>query len=432
MKQKFVCVECGYKTPKWFGKCISCGSYGTIEEINEKKTVKIDVSVNMQPISEITVSDQVRIKTGENSIDEVFGGGIVPGSLSLVAGAPGIGKSTMLLQIAKSIANGGKVIYFSAEESLGQIKLRADRLNIDENNLIISDAHDTDYIASVIESKRPLAAIVDSIQTVSSANISAVTGSVNQLRYSTNRFLETAKKNNIPVMIVGHVTKGGLIAGPKLLEHMVDAVLIVEETGGYKILRAIKNRFGAIDQTAIMQMTENGLIVLDSPEGIFLGDAIDAPGIARSITIKGNQPLAIEIESLVSPYGIGKSTAIGFDTNRLIMLSAIIEKQLKMKILGNDLYLNITGGVSVDETAVDLAVCASIISAIRNEPINMNYAFIGEVGLAGEVRLVKSMERRMASAARLGFTDIFVPQANLKTDVFLHKIKFLDELAGYI
>ncbi len=432
MKTKFICTECGYRTSKWFGRCASCGAYGTLEEFSEKKEKKPIASANIKPVSEIIISDQIRIRTGEKSIDEVFGGGIVPGSLSLVAGAPGIGKSTMLLQIAKAVADKGKVIYFSAEESVGQVKLRAERLNINCKNLLISDASDTDYIVSIVESKKPVMAIVDSIQTVSSANISAVTGSVNQLRYSTDCFLEAAKKNNIPIVIVGHITKGGLIAGPKLLEHMVDAVLIMEEAGGYKVLRAVKNRFGAIDQTSIMQMGENGLRALERPEGIFLGKAIEAPGIARSLTIKGNQPLAVEIESLVSPYGIGKSTAIGFDTNRLIMLSAIIEKQLMMKILGHDLYLNVTGGVSIDETATDLAVCASIISSIQNKRINTNYVFIGEVGLAGEVRSTKSMERRIASAVRLGFTDIIMPDSELVSSANLHKIKFLNELPDYI
>lgn len=433
MRKRFACSKCSHIFPQWYGRCPSCDEYGSIKEYQDtEKSNKSYVSIIKRPIDDINIDNQKRIGTGAKPIDIVFGGGIVPGSLILIAGAPGVGKSTMLLQMAKSIAKLGKVIYFSAEESLGQIKLRANRLKIVEKNLFISDSRDTDAIASNIANDKPTIVIIDSIQTVSSRNIAGITGSVNQLRYSTDKFLEVAKGNNIPIVIVGHITKGGLIAGPKLLEHMVDTVLLVEEAGEYKLLRAIKNRFGAIDQTAIMQMTGNGLAVLENPEGIFLGDKINASGIVRSITIKGSQPLAVEIESLVSPYGIGKSRAIGFDVNRAIMLSAIIEKQLNLKISEHDTYLNVTGGVNIDEIGVDLAVCAAVISSMKNKPLNLNYAFIGEVGLAGEIRPVQSIERRVIAASRLGFTDLLVPNINITSDIAIHKIRFLNDLISYI
>ncbi len=433
MRKKFICSKCGHIFPQWYGRCPSCDEYSSIKVYeNINKPNESHISITKKSVTDINIDTQIRIRTGEKPIDAVFGGGIVPGSLVLIAGAPGVGKSTILLQIARFIAEKGKVIYFSAEESLGQIKLRADRLKINEEALFISDSRDTDAIASNISGDKPTAAIIDSIQTVSSRNIAGITGSVNQLRYSTEKFLEVAKDNNIPIIIVGHITKGGLIAGPKLLEHMVDTVLLVEETGEYKLLRATKNRFGTIDQTAIMQMGENGLTVLENPEGIFLGDKINASGIVRSVTIKGSQPLAVEIESLVSPYGIGKSRAIGFDVNRAIMLSAIIEKRLNIKISEHDTYLNVTGGVSIDEIGVDLAVCAAIISSIKNKPLNLNYAFIGEVGLAGEIRPVQSIERRINAALRLGFTDLVLPNISITSKVALHKIRFLNDLIGYI
>lgn len=429
-KTTYICRECGYKSPKWLGKCPSCNSWNTMDETlvtPEKKTSAVASLVREsagsarmpKKISEVTANSETRYKTGLKELDRVLGGGIVRGSLILVGGDPGIGKSTLLLQICQSVGERKKILYVSGEESEGQIKIRAERLGVASDNLYLVSETDVSTIIECINSVKPDVVIIDSIQTMNRDDISSAAGSVPQVREATNSFMRIAKTLGIAFFIVGHVTKEGAIAGPRVLEHMVDCVLYFEGDRQltFRILRAVKNRFGSTNEIGVFEMRDVGLIEVENPSAMLLeGRNADISGSAIVCAMEGSRGVMAEIQALVTTTGFGnpRRMANGIDLYRLLLLIAVLEKRARMNLSNSDVYLNIAGGLKIDETAVDLGICAAVAASQSDIPLPSDMIFIGEVGLGGELRGVSQLEKRISEAAKLGFTSAIVPKQSLK------------------
>lgn len=426
-KTLYFCQQCGYESPKWQGKCPSCQEWNTFVEekvvtgVKGKSTTsKRDETLNVPaPISEVGISDVSRLVTDDHEINRVLGGGIVPGSVVLLAGEPGIGKSTLLLQLCLSFKD-QTILYVSGEESLQQIRLRSERINKDYNEgLYLYAETSTEKIVKHIKTLSPVLVIIDSIQTLHSPWIESSPGSVGQIRQSTDDLIRIAKEKHIPVILVGHITKEGSIAGPKVLEHMVDTVLQFEGDRHltYRILRTLKNRFGSTAELGIYEMRGDGMRQVNNPSEILISQKSgDLTGVAIGATLEGNRPLLIEIQSLVSTatYNTPQRSSTGFDQKRLNMLLAVLEKRAGYQFLMQDVFLNMAGGIKVEDPAVDLAICMSLISSLDDLALDERYCFAAEIGLGGELRGVNRLEQRIAEAAKLGFKKIFVSAFALK------------------
>lgn len=425
IKNVYVCQECGYESPKWLGRCPGCNGWSTlVEEITtSKKTstrLKKDSDINPITLNNIGIDEEQRILTGANELDRVLGGGIVKGSLILVGGDPGIGKSTLLLQMCQYIGESGyKILYASGEESIRQIKMRADRLGVSTNNLFLFSETNIDLIEGVIMKSTPDLVIIDSIQTVFREDISSAPGSVSQVREATSALMKISKGNHISVVIVGHVTKEGSIAGPRVLEHMVDTVLYFEgeRHATYRILRAVKNRFGSTNEIGVFEMLDKGLVEVKNPSELMLsGRPFNVPGSVVSCSMEGTRPMLVEVQALVSftNFGMPRRTATGIDYNRVVMLMAVLEKRVGMQLISYDSYVNLAGGIRVSEPALDLGVTASIASSFKDQIINPNTVVFGEVGLTGEIRGITMAEKRVMECAKMGFKTCVIPKTNLK------------------
>ena len=422
-KTSFFCQHCGYMSPKWLGKCPSCNGWNCFAEelVSEPESgSRNEMQFNSQPmsISEIPADEGERTLTGLAEIDRVLGGGIVGGSAILIGGEPGIGKSTLMLQVMKNLAqNGRKVLYVSGEESAHQIKLRSNRIGATASDLLVLVEVSLQKILEQIKKIEPAIVVIDSIQTVYSGDLMSAPGSVGQVRESSSRLILSAKKNGIPVFLIGHVTKDGSIAGPKVLEHMVDTVLYFEGDSGhaYRIIRSIKNRFGPTNEIGVFEMQDKGLKEVPNPSAFFLAERPqNAPGSVVVASLEGTRPILVEIQALVSPSNLGmpRRTAIGVDHNRVSLLVAVLDKICGLHLGGSDIFINVAGGVRVEEPAVDLGVVAAMASSFLDRPVDARTVILGEVGLTGEVRAVSQMEVRVKEAARLGFNRCIVPKTS--------------------
>lgn len=428
VKTQFVCNNCGYASPKFLGRCPNCGKWNTLVEermsdpkAERKSRVSFD-GKHTQPqlISDVAMHEEPRVKTGMEELNRVLGGGVVDGSLVLIGGDPGIGKSTLLLQLSGQLAETQrKVLYVSGEESASQIKMRAERLKVNSERFYLYPETDMSSVRAVIEELHPEYVIIDSVQTMQEPDIESAVGSVSQIREITAELMQIAKTNNITIFIVGHVTKGGAIAGPKILEHMVDTVLYFEGDlhHTYRILRAVKNRFGSTNELGIFEMREEGLREVANPSEIFLEERLkDASGSAIVVSMEGTRPILVEIQALITPtiFGNAQRTASGLDRNRVSLIMAVLEKRAKLTLQNQDAYLKAAGGVKLDEPAIDLALAISIVSSFKNQGTRPTDSFVGEIGLTGEIRRVNRIEQRVAEAQKLGFKRILIPKNNLK------------------
>lgn len=439
----FECQHCGFQSTKWLGKCPNCGAWDSFIELTQeqqasiKETIRATTSQSKaKPITEIEHDDITRFSSGDNEFDLVLGGGIVPGSLTLIGGSPGVGKSTLLLKIAGNLANSGRnILYVSGEESNGQIKLRANRLNANNQNLFLLSEISLESIFDEFLKQHYDAVIIDSIQTIYSSTLSSAPGSVSQVREITFELMRKAKDNNIAIFIIGHITKEGSIAGPRVLEHMVDTVLYFEGEASKEIrmLRGFKNRFGSTSEIGIFEMTQNGLISAKDISSRFFNRSKSQAGSALTVAIEGSRALILEVQALVtdSTYPNPKRSATGFDTNRLNMLLALLEKKLDLPLNQYDVFINISGGIKVKESSADLAVIAAIISSFRNRPISKESVFIGEVSLTGEIKDIYSNEVRLKEADAQGFKKAIIAKRPQKLQLGI-KTYEVDEVAKMI
>ena len=424
-KTHFVCQSCGYQVPKWLGKCPGCQEWNTFieEQVVEEKAPERDLlgfeaGAIPTPLSEVVREEKDRLQIGIGEFDRVLGGGIVFGSVILVGGDPGIGKSTLLLQMMSCLASKGeKVLYISGEESLQQTKIRAERLGVSSDGLFVVSETSLEKILQDIQTLKPSTVVVDSIQTIYSPDLPSTPGSISQVREASSRLLYLAKHLSIPIFLVGHVTKEGFIAGPKVLEHMVDTVLYIEgeATHAFRILRAVKNRYGSTNEIGVFEMKDSGLVEVLSPSEFFLSERTQPiSGSVVMPSIEGSRPILIELQALVvpTPFGIPRRTAQGVDVNRVSLLVAVMEKRLGVHLNNQDIFLNIVGGMKVEEPATDLGVIAAIASNFKDKLIDPEIVVFGEVGLGGEVRGVNQPEVRVKEAARLGFKRCLLPQQN--------------------
>ena len=426
IKSVYICSQCGYESPKWYGKCPSCSEWNTMnEEIVDKssstvqKTKRVSTYTRPVSINSIDTTDEQRYFTGSKELDRVLGGGIVKGSLVLLGGDPGIGKSTILLQICNNLGNELKILYVSGEESRRQLKLRAERLGVNNENTFIMTETDIEIIVEEIKTEKPDLVMIDSIQTMNLTALNSSPGSVTQVRECTNLLMHTAKGLDIPIIVVGHVNKEGSIAGPKVLEHIVDSVLYFEgdKQMSYRILRAVKNRYGSTNEIGVFQMTDKGLTEVENPSMMLLsGRPHNVSGSCVACTMEGTRPLLAEIQALVSTSGYGnpRRMSTGYDYNRLALIIAVLEKRAGYYFSNSDTYVNIVGGLRLDEPAVDLSVAISLISSLKDVPIPENALAFGEIGLGGEIRSVANAQARINEESRLGFTKIILPYHNLK------------------
>jgi len=426
-KTIYSCQTCGYQTPKWMGKCPDCGTWDSIVEeraavgsfLNGGRTLTKPQTAPVA-IDSIELGKENRLLTDIREFDRVLGGGLVPGTLVLIGGDPGIGKSTLMLQALYGLANQGhKVLYISGEESNRQIRLRSERLDTISSELMVVSEVEIEPILAMIHSVRPRALVIDSIQTMYNAELASAPGSVSQVRESTVRLMLMAKKTGIPTLLVGHVTKDGAIAGPKLLEHMVDTVLYFEGDRNhiFRILRAVKNRFGSTNEIGVFEMKDQGLDEVANPSAVFLSERpANAPGSAVTASMEGTRPILVELQALASStsFGTPRRTILGLDPNRVALLAAVMEKQLGMHLMGYDIFMNVAGGVKVIEPAVDMAIVSAIASSFLDKPVSGGTVVIGEVGLTGEVRAVGQIDKRVAEAKKMGFKRCLVPDSNLK------------------
>ncbi len=419
-KTVYICRECGYKSPKWLGKCPDCEFWDTFDEeiVNTDKKILQKENVNRaEKLSDLHVPSYIRTNTGMNELDRVLGGGLVDGSAVLISGEPGIGKSTLLLQICSVLGKTRRVLYVSGEESKGQIKLRADRLHINGDSLYLLTETNTDAVLSECAHIAPNVLIIDSIQTLSTDRFTSAPGSITQVRESAMMFIDYAKKNGTAVFLVGHVNKEGSISGPKILEHMVDAVLYFEgeKRNSYRIIRAIKNRFGSTNEIGVFEMSDDGLREIPNPSEMVLADTPKkTSGSCAGCVMQGTRPIISEIQALVTKtvYPTGKRTCDGFDYNRMCLLIAVLEKRMGLKFYENDVYINVAGGIRLDEPSADLSIAMALISGITDRVIPDHLIAFGEIGLLGEVRSVSHIEYRVKEASRLGFTKILLPKKN--------------------
>ena len=424
VKSKYVCQSCGYESAGYLGKCPECGSWGSfVEEVSASTVSKSEPEVfDTTPpmkLSEIKMNSEIRMSTNISEFDRVLGGGIVQGSLVLIAGDPGIGKSTILLQTSGELCkNNKKVLYVSAEESAGQIKLRAERLGVKSDTLYIYPQTNLELIKKHIENMQPDLVIIDSIQAIYTTMIQSSAGSVSQIRECCNMLMQTAKSQNISIIVIGHVTKEGNIAGPKVLEHMVDTVIQFEgdKTKTYRILRSIKNRFGNTAEVGIFEMGTNGLSEVINPSEVFLKEysQTQTPGSTIIVTSEGTRPLLVEIQALVgtTPYPAPRRIANGVDTGRVLQILAVLEKRIGLNLSKQDVYVNVIGGIDVSEPAADLGIALAIVTCVRDVVFDSQTAIIGEIGLSGEIRAVNHIEKRINEAQKLGFKRIIVPASN--------------------
>lgn len=447
-KSIFICQECGYETGKWLGKCPACNNWNTfVEEIGTPQKDKGGSAPTLggdapSNLSDIPVTDDIRVKTGIGELDNVMGGGIVPSSLTLVGGEPGIGKSTLLLQICQTLCGIGNVLYVSGEESAKQLKLRANRLGVSNDNLYILSETNIDSAIMHAEKLNPVALIIDSVQTMYTADVQSAAGSVSQVREITMRLMRFAKSGTTSVFLVGHVTKDGSIAGPRVLEHMVDCVLYFEgeRQQSYRILRAVKNRFGSTNEIGVFEMCDKGLLEVLNPSAMLLSERPEgAPGSVVFCAVEGSRPILAEIQALVAPtnFGIPRRMTSGFDLSRLNLLTAVLEKRVGLKLSASDVYVNIIGGLKIDEPAADIAVMAAITSSLRNAAAPGGTVFLGEIGLTGELRSISDVPKRVSECTKMGFKEIVIPSANAKSakeikDVKIHPVKTIREALAFL
>lgn len=419
-KSIYACTECGAESTKWYGRCPGCGAWNSMEEQIQTTVISAarPSSAAIQSIAHISPNDKQRYYTGMKELDRVLGGGIVRGGLMLIGGDPGIGKSTLLLQICQHLGENHKILYVSGEESEGQIKLRADRLGVVSENLFVLCENDMNTVLASVQEENPELVIVDSIQTMNLSEVASASGSVTQVRECTAAIMRLAKRLNIPVFIVGHVNKDGAIAGPKVMEHIVDCVLYFEgdRHSSYRLLRCVKNRYGSTNEIGVFEMGEKGLIEVENPSLMLLsGRPIDVSGACVACTIEGTRAMLAEVQGLVSPTGFGnpRRMATGFDYNRLSLILAVLEKRSGYLFSNLDTYVNVVGGLWLEEPAVDLPVALSLISGLKDTVISSDTVAFGEIGLTGEIRAVSNADLRVAEAARMGFKRVIVPHHNL-------------------
>jgi DNA repair protein RadA/Sms len=417
---RFVCNHCGFVSRKWLGKCPDCGGWDTLTE--EKRSLKAarpgrDVQTP-RPLLHAASQTPSRLVTAIGELDRVLGGGIVPGSVTLVGGDPGIGKSTLILQLLSALAAKGlPVLYVTGEESVEQIRMRADRLAVSQELIYVATENCVEAIVAMAADLKPALLAVDSIQTLYSEEVASTPGGVTQVRESAARLLSLAKGSGLPVILIGHVTKDGAIAGPRVLEHMVDTVLYFEGDRGqvFRILRTVKNRFGSTNEIGVFEMKESGLAEVENPSALFLAERpVNVPGSVVLPSVEGTRPILVEVQALVSPTSLGtaRRTAIGADPQRLALLTAVLEKKLGVTLFNHDIFLNIAGGIRIDEPALDLGVVVALLSSLYEKPVPPHTVVCGEVGLAGEIRAVGHMELRLREAERLGFKTLLLPAAN--------------------
>ena len=445
-KTLYVCQECGYSVPKWLGKCPGCGQWNTlVEELEEVTSSSRGFSLNTtkinsspKPIKEISTEDLPRFSTGSNEMNRVLGGGIIPGSLVLMVGDPGVGKSSLNLRICANVATNHKVLYVTGEESSRQIRMRADRLNALENNLYVLSETDLERIERHVLDEKPGLLIIDSIQTIFRPDVQSAPGSVSQVRECSVSLLRIAKQNNIAIFIIGHVTKDGTLAGPRVLEHIVDTVLYFEgeRNAEYRVLRAVKNRFGNTNEIGIFEMRETGLVDVPDASKMFLSEEnSNESGTVIIPALEGTRPLLVEIQSLVAPtpYVPPRRTSDAIDIKKIQLLLAVLEKRVHLNMGTCDVYVKVAGGIKLDDPAVDLALCCAMASSFRNQSIRPQTIIFGEVGLSGEVRSVSQPDIRVREAIRMGFTNIILPAKNLDrleqnfNNISIHGVRYLSE-----
>ncbi len=437
-KTVFFCQECGYEAPKWMGQCPMCKNWNSFVEEPVAATGKKGLSTGTKDgkyampvaLSEVQLGEEERLSTGIKELDRVLGGGIMQGSVTLVGGDPGIGKSTLLLQMCKNLAEKISVLYISGEESLKQIKLRAQRVGAFQDRLQVMCETNLNHIRSVIEKNKPDVVIIDSIQTMYNEEVTSAIGSVSQVRESTGILVQIAKGLGVSVFVVGHVTKDGNVAGPRVLEHMVDTVLYFEgdRHASYRILRGVKNRFGSTNEIGVFEMRQEGLIEVENPSEYMLnGKPEGASGSVVACSMEGTRPILIEIQALVcgSNFGLPRRTAVGTDTNRVNLLMAVLEKRMGMNLSSSDAYVNIAGGIRMNEPAIDLGILLAIVSSYKDFVIDDKVMAFGEVGLSGEVRAVNMAEQRVQEAKKLGFTTIILPAVCMQSVQKITGVKFI-------
>ncbi len=452
VKTRYVCQNCGYVSPRYLGRCPNCSEWNTLVEEVEQKSAAVKATPRVtltgttnapQKIDTIKISQTPRVDTKNGELNRVLGGGVVPGSMVLIGGDPGIGKSTLLLQVSGSLSDqGGKLLYVSGEESANQIKMRAQRLGVSGSEFYLYPETDMGSILQNIEDLKPDYVIIDSVQTMQMPEVTSAVGSVAQIREVTAALMQVAKTNGITIFIVGHVTKGGAIAGPKILEHMVDTVLYFEGDmhRTYRILRAVKNRFGSTNEIGVFEMRDGGLVEVPNPSEIFLEERLSgATGSAVVVSMEGTLPILAEIQALVTPtaFGNAKRTTTGLDHNRVSLIMAVLEKRAGLLLQNQDAYLKAAGGVKLDEPAIDLAIAMSLVSSYRDQQTAPDDCFIGELGLTGEIRRVTRIDQRIAEAAKLGFKRVFIPQNNLNglelpTNIDVVGVKTISEALRHV
>ena len=442
----FICSQCDYQSRKWLGKCPECGGWDTLEkEVRDSQAGTPSKPTSpARPLLETNHSPLSRLVTGIGELDRVLGGGIVPGSVILIGGDPGIGKSTIILQLLSAIAaNDLKVLYVTGEESAEQIRMRADRLSIHQEQIYLATENCVESIATLARDLAPSLLAVDSIQTMYSEEVASAPGGVSQVRESTARLLNLAKGTGLPIVLIGHVTKDGALAGPRVLEHMVDTVLYFEGDRGqvFRILRTVKNRFGSTNEIGVFEMKETGLAEVDNPSALFLNERpVNVPGSVVLPSVEGTRPILVEVQALVSPSSLGtaRRTAIGADPQRLALLTAVLEKKIGVTLYDHDIFLNIAGGIRIDEPALDLGVVVALLSSLYEKPIAPDIVVCGEVGLAGEIRGVGNMTMRLQEAERLGFKTFLMPSSstqlnkNSRTTMHLIGVKTVQDVVDKI
>ncbi|MSP14199.1 MAG: DNA repair protein RadA [Chloroflexi bacterium] len=438
-KTHYVCQNCGNSQARWMGRCPDCGEWNSLVEFVERpadngsrlKSAMQTLRSTPQPITEIPIEKLTRLEIPLQEFNRVLGGGLVPGSLVLIGGDPGIGKSTLLLQAVAMLAQGGlPVLYVSGEESAQQIKLRAERLGLSSPNLYLFSENSMNVILDHIQELRPHAVVIDSIQSVSLEELTSFAGSVTQVRECTARLMLLAKTSEIPIFVVGHVTKSGAIAGPRVLEHMVDAVLYLEgeRFHAYRLLRGVKNRFGSTNEVGVFEMAAGGMVEIANPSEAFLAERMThTPGSAIAVTLEGTRPILVEIQALTSPTNttFPRRTANGIDPNRLLLLVAVLTKRVGLRLTTQDVFVNVVGGLRITEPATDLAVAVAIASSYRNLPVAPDLAIMGEIGLSGELRTVSHAERRLREAAKLGFKRCLVPKSLMRAKLEIQGLELL-------
>lgn len=450
VKSVYICNQCGFESSKWNGRCQSCGAWNSFEEEQVLQTSSktqtrksIDMSDKISELSEIDIDGDIRYSTGVHELDRVLGGGLVKGSLVLLGGEPGIGKSTLLLQICEYFGENHTVLYVSGEESVRQIKIRANRLGVKSENLYVISITDAESVASVITSEKPDIVIIDSIQTMSISQLPSSPGSLTQVRECTNLFMRTAKSEEIPIFIVGHVNKDGAIAGPKVMEHIVDAVLYFEgeRNLSYRILRAVKNRYGSTNEIGVFEMLDTGLHEVENPSQMLLsGRPLDVSGTCVACIVEGSRPILAEVQALVTKSGFTapRRTATGFDFNRMSIIIAVLEKRLGLYFGTLDVYINVVGGLRLDEPAADLSIALSLYSSLIDKPIDNDLIAFGEIGLGGEIRNISHIIQRISEAQRLGFKKCIIPKQALSSinkdgfDIEIAAVSTLKQAFSYI